>query len=554
MKITKTKNFEIELRGFLPKELDKGRFYTNLLKHFEQPDITDELTIFFKYDKDVRVKLNKYGLQFVLKQKPIKEEKSLQEETIVLISTTEAENFLKLLDSIGYKEGLFSYCVRHDYSDNIGNFSVKFQSVIGDFWEFEKNVEGPDKYQETKKFLNDFAVDKLELKPWSDEEYKAYIKEKWADIKPERILIDGKLHPLISSIISKYVPLANGNESRSGKKISLADVLKLKSNDYSYLEKQFEEQARTDLLSKKPIKYENDFLCSASIIIPVYNSYETLEYTIKSIINQNLTPKQFKQLEVIVSDDGSNIVGAEALYGYYKKLLAEKSIKSNFIRSYDNKGRACARNLGAQLASGDVLFFIDADVVLSKSYIKDSMVRHQFLDKIVLVGFKENIEINDKRLKDSNKISEPNIFSDFRFKTIANEGWTGLYPVKGKKIIECMKETDCFKKFSFGKICGPFDLSCMVVSHNISLRKKEFERVGGFNVEFGASWGFEDTFLGSKLVADNNFIVPLLSSGIFHIELINEKTKGVRVEKTKQLLNNFQVYKKFINQPFYPLK
>lgn len=286
-----------------------------------------------------------------------------------------------------------------------------------------------------------------------------------------------------------------------------------------------------------------------SIIIPNYNMFDTLKYCIDSICNQNLTKEQFKSIEVIVVDDGSDVKGLDMLYEIYKNAIESKGMMFNLVRSYKNKGRAYARNLGASVSSGEILVFIDADIVLHSTYLKETIVRHQFLDKIVLVGFKENISIKDPLLsKLSPKIRKPNIYKDFRFNKYVSKDWIGLYPVKTERTINCVKESNYFKDFGMGRVIGPFDLPCMVVSHNLSLKRKEFEKIGGFEVRFSKRWGFEDTYLGARLIANENYVIPLLSTGVFHIEVIDEESSGLKAKKYSDMKYNFKLYKNLIKK------
>ncbi|HID52059.1 MAG TPA: glycosyltransferase family 2 protein, partial [Anaerolineae bacterium] len=87
-----------------------------------------------------------------------------------------------------------------------------------------------------------------------------------------------------------------------------------------------------------------------SVIIPVHNGGETFRRCLEAL-NQTL----YDQWECLVVDDnstdGSAVVaqqyGARVIGGWTKRL-----------------GPAQARNIGAQMARGDVLFFLDADVLV----------------------------------------------------------------------------------------------------------------------------------------------------------------------------------------------
>ena len=87
-----------------------------------------------------------------------------------------------------------------------------------------------------------------------------------------------------------------------------------------------------------------------SVIVPVYNCEDYLEESIKSILNQS-----FKDIEVICFDDGSTDNSLE--------ILNELSMQENRIKVYTqkNQGSSVARNNALEKASGDYIYFFDAD-------------------------------------------------------------------------------------------------------------------------------------------------------------------------------------------------
>lgn len=103
-----------------------------------------------------------------------------------------------------------------------------------------------------------------------------------------------------------------------------------------------------------------------SIIVPVFNAGMTLEKCLKAICNI----KDFEEkCELIVADDNSTDFSLEIAKKYTNKI----------IRSQKNKGVAFTRNLGAKLASGEFLLFVDSDVVLSSidilQHLKEDFAR-----------------------------------------------------------------------------------------------------------------------------------------------------------------------------------
>jgi glycosyltransferase involved in cell wall biosynthesis len=86
---------------------------------------------------------------------------------------------------------------------------------------------------------------------------------------------------------------------------------------------------------------------SFSLIIPVYNSARTLRSCL-----EHLRSSAFTDYETIVVDDGSTDESA----------AVAREFGATVLETGRRSGPAYARNLGASKASGEVLFFIDADV------------------------------------------------------------------------------------------------------------------------------------------------------------------------------------------------
>lgn len=87
-----------------------------------------------------------------------------------------------------------------------------------------------------------------------------------------------------------------------------------------------------------------------SVIVPIYNVSEFLEYCVNSICNQT-----YRNLEIILVDDGSTDSSGEIC-----DALAQKDARIKVIHQ-QNQGAAGARNSGLQAATGDYISIIDGD-------------------------------------------------------------------------------------------------------------------------------------------------------------------------------------------------
>lgn len=93
-----------------------------------------------------------------------------------------------------------------------------------------------------------------------------------------------------------------------------------------------------------------DFL---SVIIPVYNHARELRACLASLQRQT-----YQEFELIIIDDGStDDVAAVA-------EQARRDFSSCTFLQQQNRGAPAARNRGADVARGDYLLFLDADIIL----------------------------------------------------------------------------------------------------------------------------------------------------------------------------------------------
>lgn len=96
-----------------------------------------------------------------------------------------------------------------------------------------------------------------------------------------------------------------------------------------------------------------------SIIIPVYNMEEYIENGVKCITEQT-----YKNLEIIIIDDGSKDSS------YFKCLAEADKDRRIAVFSKNNEGPACARNLALRKATGDYVYFFDADDYIESNAIE----------------------------------------------------------------------------------------------------------------------------------------------------------------------------------------
>jgi glycosyltransferase involved in cell wall biosynthesis len=101
-----------------------------------------------------------------------------------------------------------------------------------------------------------------------------------------------------------------------------------------------------------------------SIVIPTYNRKPILEKCLRALQVQKLSAASASGYEVVVVDDGSTDGTWE--------FLAECKDEFPHLRSFQqqHQGPAAARNLGIKQAQGDIIVFIDSDLVVTESFLQ----------------------------------------------------------------------------------------------------------------------------------------------------------------------------------------
>ena len=99
-----------------------------------------------------------------------------------------------------------------------------------------------------------------------------------------------------------------------------------------------------------------------SIIIPAYNEEASVEETIESALKIDY-PKN--NLEIIVVDDGSK----DKTYQLAKKYVSLKHPRV-IVLTKENGGKGTALNMGIKVATGEIIFTMDADTMVSQDSLK----------------------------------------------------------------------------------------------------------------------------------------------------------------------------------------
>ena len=296
---------------------------------------------------------------------------------------------------------------------------------------------------------------------------------------------------------------------------TLKEVIVERSNDYSFLEKQYGQAKGTPLLID-PLALPEYKLSvdspTVSVVIPAYNVRDSILACLTSIEQSNFNINHQNKLQVVVVEDGSTDDTWEIL----KK--SQFSMHLTAVKQ-TNHGQAKALNTGVSVAEGDIIISCDADMVLSYYAIDQFVARHQQIPNVLLAGFRMDVPKNDFRVNPSfireNGSHRRSYFA--KDERIA-------YPVSGWPNNMCLA-SDNYKRLGYGRGLWmpddktykyPWLLSDLVIGALFSLSKEVFLNIGGYDERLHG-WGSTDGLLAAKAISNNQYILPVYAASGLHI-------------------------------------
>ena len=232
-----------------------------------------------------------------------------------------------------------------------------------------------------------------------------------------------------------------------------------------------------------------------SVIIPTFNRLKYLYPCLISLFNQDTN----FFWEIIIVDSGNDnteeiIKKLKVVYGNY---LRYRKIKNS-------TNRAKLRNIGANTAKGELLIFLDNDIIVNKNFVQTHYEYYnKDTDSVILGKRKLLVELlPEKSIKQ---------IILYHFDKINNLAWIN----DSRDVLFHINKSDfekCSNQWRF------------LHSHNFSISKKKFIELKGFNEVFGNNWGYEDIEFGfrcSITYPNNKFILSNKITG-FHIPHINQ--------------------------------
>ncbi len=240
--------------------------------------------------------------------------------------------------------------------------------------------------------------------------------------------------------------------------------------------------------------------------------------------------------EVIVVDDGSK---TPLLDSFATSCMQVPDWL--IVHRTENRGRSMARNEGAQLAKGEILLFIDDDILLPPDFIKQHACLHDNQSEPCFVHGR----IYD--LLELTPFMDPESGKRFPYlkgqpaRLDLTRGLLSYDKVFGnwKRFAERNRRLARLEKLIASTLADESLTSCHwigCVGGNMSVGMKLFHRVGGYDPMFRV-WGGEDFELGYRLVNDGARAVYAEEASVYHMTHAHEAAEDQLLESRNYFMN-----------------
>ncbi len=201
-----------------------------------------------------------------------------------------------------------------------------------------------------------------------------------------------------------------------------------------------------------------------SVVIATYNRHDSLRRLLIELAAQTMPPAEF---EVVVVDDGSRTSVPAVAVPYRLTVIRQ-----------ENQGAAAARHRGAETAIADVVLFIDDDMEVPPALLSEHVRLHDTDARAVVLGWIKCPAVGALPLFER--------FHARHLDGLAEDVHSGRRTLTGID----------------------------VWSGNLSMRRSQYLKVGGFDVTLGLS---EDAELGLRLEKDGaRFYVSEQAQSLHH--------------------------------------
>ncbi|MBP3041694.1 glycosyltransferase family 2 protein [Bacillaceae bacterium Marseille-Q3522] len=284
-----------------------------------------------------------------------------------------------------------------------------------------------------------------------------------------------------------------------------------------------------------------------SVIMISYNKYPQNLFSLYALENQTF---DHLKMEVIFVDDAST-----------DETSTIKNQSFNFPFKYiqcdNNVGRSKTKNIGIEASKGDILIFIDSEMILDPEFVEQHYLNHQTNDNLVVTGclqhygtytvFNPGFNKRQKRrllsLMKKRRKFLPSEKRNLVSKQVLSSA-TDIFPLfTQEEIQQAQYKILEFHQPTFRELIERYGLEFkdytmpwkFVITRNVSMRKSLIEAVGPFYEGFQGH-GCEDWELGYRLYKYGAKIIENPNVCVYHQE------HPISPDNKKENINNYLTF------------
>ena len=239
-----------------------------------------------------------------------------------------------------------------------------------------------------------------------------------------------------------------------------------------------------ELAVAAPDRFEPEL--PVSVVVTYYEAPEALELTLAALEGQTYPRRLF---EVVVVDDGSRTPLTPP---------AGSPLSVRVLHQEDRGfGLARARNTGAGAAAGEVLVFLDCDMMPEAGWLAEHARWHHAACDALTLGFRTHVEVDG--IEPGMVRTRPGSLAElFEGRPTERPEWIEYHMTRTRDLTS--DDDDLFRAVTGG---------------NLGISRAFFDEVGGYDETF-TQWGAEDTEFGYRAYTMGGLLVPARDALCWH--------------------------------------
>lgn len=257
---------------------------------------------------------------------------------------------------------------------------------------------------------------------------------------------------------------------------------------------------------------------SVSCVVPYYETgaiaVECVRRLAQSMRRYRANFGSAPRTQIVVVDDGST-----------RDPFPDNEISgARLLTLPDNAGRAVARNTGLRESAGfDVVVFVDSDILVADDLITricelwDAGEPELRTRPVIAATLFSTLRVDPTTVDLDRVVADASITDDWRWTCWYQPSWIGCpgdWMYVGHRF-DLLRNTSYFRRWS--GMVGPWTLANMVLGGCFAVPGVAASAVGGFDESF-ATYGYTETSLVARLIAEGIPVVPQVKSAAVHIE------------------------------------